>query len=400
MQPFDLFLNVTDQSSDYHKQIVMNIFNMGWEHPSIVQRDVIPKMLQDFSDFVFQAPSGQGKTGTFLIPLLWKVPKNFVGIFAIILLPTRELALQVLEVAEMLAKDTDVVVLNYIGKTKNKDIKLDIKRPIFIVGTLGKIQALAETHDIVPKYLVLDEADSFFNTNVNAVDEIHELFGKILGLDTHVVFSSATYSNEIKDFVESQMKHENGDGLFHKDTIIMFKDKDQITLEGIKQRYIVGNYESRQSRNYNTMYYKSLDLVAIINDFCVTKAIIFVNTKRNAEIVHNTLEKQQFESLITHGDIDQQERKRILDEFTQGRCNFLISTDLLSRGIDISNISHVFNLEIPICSETYIHRIGRSGRHGKTGVTISIVTQQELKLLEDYCREYHGDLQELSSSDI
>ena len=398
-ESFDLFLGYNNDDNSRKFEIIRNIFKLGWECPTIVQSNVIPKILGDFSDIIFQAPSGQGKTGAFLIPLIWKMPENYTGIYAVILLPTRELAQQVFNVANSLTENTDIELLHFIGKIPDKDNSIEmIKRrnkPLILIGTLGKLHKLSNNYKIVTDYFVVDEADNFFTGKEDSIIEIMSLFSNITDNLTHVIFSSATYSDSVKKFIE----HETGNNkLFHNDAVIIYKDNEEITLDGINQRYILVNYSNHIYSKI--MEYKAEDLISVINDFCVTKSVIFVNTINNAMIVHRTLTNNEFSSAVIHGEMDQSKRTEIINKFKRNQINYLIATDLIARGIDITDISHVFNLEIPKSAETYIHRIGRSGRHGRVGTAISIVTDNDLELLQKYCENYSAKLEALCEPDI
>lgn len=401
-KPFDEFLKYTEGvSTQNQNNILRNIFMYGWERPTIVQQEVIPAILNKVSDIVFQAPSGQGKTGAYLIPIIWSIPEDYHGIYAMIVLPTRELAIQVCTVAKELIKNTNIELLHFIGKIPdNPDAKKIIKegsKPIIVIGTMGKISSLVESCKIITDYFIVDEADNFFadlhDKKGKQMDhaEILNIFFDVSDKDTHLIFSSATYSDPVKKFIESNVGDQK---LFHSDTKFIYKEKQEITLEGIKQEYIEVEYGPRK---YNHIIaFKAEDLISVINDFCVTKSVIFVNSIKSAKTVYNTMVKEQFNAIVIHSEMDQSERNSIIDKFRKGVVNYLIATDLIARGIDINDISHVFNLEIPNNAETYVHRIGRSGRHGRVGTAVSIVDRYELEKLQHYCNLYSAELKPLT----
>lgn len=348
------------------EQLLRNIYSYGWCEMSLAQQRMLPKLLGcDFDDVSFQFPSGMGKSGVYLLTLLYNMEYK-PEIKGLIVLPSRELAIQVFNDCRSLSRNMDVNICLCIGRKELSQV--DSNKPTIVIGTCGRIIDVMYNknckyfnQDLNLEYLIIDEADKLINNNdINDIQKIVKLCND----DTHILNISATFSNNVRDFIRNKLMRKNGNNI--EDYI----DDCEVTLNGISQYYVdlTGIIEKR-----NIFYNKISVLMDIIPALAISRGIIFVNTTEHAKQVYRTLQKENFTCDIIYGKMTQDERNKIMKNFTNSGINFLIATDLISRGIDFKDISCVIQLELPKNIEDYIHRIGRSGRYGKTGQAINIV---------------------------
>ena len=276
---------------------------------------------------------------------------------AIIITPTRELGEQVYSVASQLSKYTPFKLACCIGGTNIKEGLANLKHCNVVIGTMGRIKHMIEIDKIKlthVKLVVLDEADDILSIGYS--ETVLEFLEKVKG-KSQICLISATMSKSVFSVT---------DKFLDKPNKVLLK-KNQVAVDVILQFYI----------NVEIEDYKFETLLDLYNIISTSQTIIFCNTIRKVTWLNEKLLENNFSITTVHGQMNQQERNSIVDEFRQGKTRLLLTTDLLARGIDIPTVSLVINYDLPSVRETYIHRIGRSGRFGKKGVSISFVKMDD-----------------------
>ena len=340
------------------REVLQAIEEMGFVNPSEVQEHTIPEIL-DGHDLLAQAQTGTGKTASFGIPMIEKIQdNNYETLQGLVLVPTRELARQVSEELQKLSKHkTFIKVLAiYGGADMGKQLR-ELKRGAsIVVGTPGRIMDHMKRktlHLSNLKFLVLDEADEMFDMGFR--DDMKTIIEKTND-DRQTLFFSATFDNEIKEF--SKLYQNNP-----KKVII---EKKELTAEKIKQYYLELN------RNMKTEILNRLILI-----HKPKKSIIFCNTKRMVENLEEEIAQKGYKVDSLHGDMRQSSRDNVMKKFRKGTIDVLIATDVAARGLDVSDIDIVFNYDLPQQAEYYVHRIGRTARAGKKGLSFTFVTSRD-----------------------
>lgn len=340
------------------REVLQAIEEMGFVNPSEVQEQTIPEILNGH-DLLAQAQTGTGKTASFGIPMIEKiVDNNYESLQALVLVPTRELARQVSEELKKLSKHKTFirVLAIYGGADMGKQLR-ELKRGAsIVVGTPGRVMdhMKRKTIDLSDlKFLVLDEADEMFDMGFR--DDMKTIIEKTND-DRKTLFFSATFDNEIKEF--SKLYQTNP-----KKVII---EKKELTAEKIKQYYLELN------RNMKTEILNRLILI-----HKPKKSIIFCNTKRMVENLEEEIAQKGYKVDSLHGDMRQSSRDNVMKKFRKGTIDVLIATDVAARGLDVSDIDIVFNYDLPQQAEYYVHRIGRTARAGKKGLSFSFVTSRD-----------------------
>lgn len=340
------------------REVLQAIEEMGFVSPSEVQEQTIPEIL-DGHDLLAQAQTGTGKTASFGIPMIEKiVDNNYESLQALVLVPTRELARQVSEELQKLAKHKNFirVLAIYGGADMGKQLR-ELKRGAsIVVGTPGRIMdhMKRKTIDLSDlKFLVLDEADEMFDMGFR--DDMKTIIDKTND-DRQTLFFSATFDNEIKEFSK----------LYQKSPKKVIIEKKELTAEKIKQYYLELN------RNMKTEILNRLILI-----HKPKKSIIFCNTKRMVENLEEEIAQKGYKVDSLHGDMRQSSRDNVMKKFRKGTIDVLIATDVAARGLDVSDIDIVFNYDLPQQAEYYVHRIGRTARAGKKGLSFTFVTSRD-----------------------
>lgn len=326
-----------------------------------VQEQAIPALM-DEKDVIAQAQTGTGKTLAFLLPIMEKVNKDQPFVQALIITPTRELALQVTAVARKLAPVKKVNLLTaYGGQDVTQQVK-KLKGTIHIViGTPGRLldHLRRKTVDLSRvAMLVLDEADQMLD--MGFLKDVEQIIHKTPETRQTMLFS-ATMPKEIRDLASRYMREP-----LH----IRIQSKN-ITLDEIRQIAIETTDRSRQDA-----------LCKAIDEYRPFMAIIFCRTKRRVSALNFALHKRGYNSDEIHGDLTQAKREKVMRAFRNGKIQFLVATDVAARGLDIEGITHVFNFDIPQDTESYIHRIGRTGRAGQTGIAVTLVAPKDRGALD------------------
>ncbi|EAR94198.1 DEAD/DEAH-box helicase (macronuclear) [Tetrahymena thermophila SB210] len=339
-------------------ELLRGIVEKGWDKPSPVQEETIPLTIAG-SSIIARAKNGTGKTASFVIPILEQLDttKNFIQ--SLILVPTRELALQVSSVAKELGKYLNVNVMVSTGGTSFKEDVLRLQNkesPVhIIVATPGRILDLAKKNIAnlsQCQIIALDEADKLLSQDfVLIIEEILEFLKK----DRQIMLFSATFPNSVKQFKEKHMADCK--------TVNMM---DELTLKGVTQYYA-----------YLEEKLKVQCLNHLAAKLQINQAIIFCNSTKRVELLANKIIEQGYSCFYIHAKMEQHHRNKVFHNFTQGQGRFLVSSDLFTRGIDVQTVNVVINFDFPKNSETYLHRIGRSGRFGHLGLAINFITDED-----------------------
>lgn len=379
------FETVIDIRNDRDMQLLRNIYAYGWSEMSLAQQTMLPRLINKdtYNDVSFQYPSGMGKSGVYILTMLYNLSRN-ACVSGLIILPTRELANQVYTVSCALARNLQINICRCIGKEVLSDVNPDW--PTIVVGTCGKVIDVLCKKGGKPirqscflEYFVVDEVDNFINDNHNKnLHDLESIVKTLCNTDTHLITVSATFSNYVRDFIRSKMMNKDGKN------IEMYLDDCEVTLNGITQYYVdLTDIVTRQNV-FNAKIETLLDIIPIIG---ISRGIIFVNHAGHAKQVFDVLTEEKYTCDVIYGKMNQEERNAIMKKFVHSGTNFLIATDLIARGIDFKDIACVIQLELPVNMEDYIHRIGRSGRYGKVGKAISIICgeeeQHDLDILKD-----------------
>jgi translation initiation factor 4A len=357
------------------ENILRGIYSYGFERPSAIQQRAIRPLILG-RDTIGQAQSGTGKTAAFGIGSLSRIDYQKFQCQALLLAPTRELALQIQKVCLSLGDYVKIKCHACIGGTSVRDDIDKLRAGVhMVVGTPGRVNDMAgKSHLRLDDCLVfvLDEADEMLSRGFK--DQIYDIF-KALPPTVQVALFSATMPPDILDLTSK----------FMRDPIRILVKNDELTLEGIRQFYIAIDKED----------WKVETLCDLYETLTITQAIIYCNTRRKVDFLSDELQKRDFTVSCMHADLDQKERDLIMREFRSGSSRILISTDLLARGIDVQQVSLVINFDLPASLENYLHRIGRSGRFGRKGVAINFVTADSVRTLKDIERFYHTQIEEM-----
>jgi ATP-dependent RNA helicase DeaD len=334
--------------------------SMGFNQMTEVQELSIPILLQH-KDLIVRSKTGSGKTGAFLIPIVHSIePKGHPQ--ALIVLPTRELAVQVSTVAQKLTfKGGLRIAVVYGGASINMQIQ-KLRNADIVIGTPGRIIDLMDRGALRTervKFMVLDEADLMLD--MGFIEDVETIIART-PKDRQTMLFSATMPEEIVGIAKKHMRHDA--------VKLTVGEEEQLTVSTITHTYFVAN-----GRN------KFAALMAYIEKFEPKKCIIFTSTQRESEYVHRFLALNGFDAILMHGGLTQAKREHSLREFRE-RARFLISTNLASRGLDIPDISDIINFDAPDDPKIYVHRVGRSARMGKNGRAFTIFGVDQGELME------------------
>eukprot|EP00008_Paramoeba_atlantica_P006095 CAMPEP_0201487528 /NCGR_PEP_ID=MMETSP0151_2-20130828/13833_1 /ASSEMBLY_ACC=CAM_ASM_000257 /TAXON_ID=200890 /ORGANISM="Paramoeba atlantica, Strain 621/1 / CCAP 1560/9" /LENGTH=404 /DNA_ID=CAMNT_0047872587 /DNA_START=123 /DNA_END=1337 /DNA_ORIENTATION=- len=359
--------------------LLRGVYAMGFEKPSAIQQRAILPIIEG-RDVIAQAQSGTGKTATFAIGILQRIDAALIACQALVLAPTRELAQQIQKVVLALGDYFNVRCHSCIGGTRVSDDVARLKDGVHIVvGTPGRVMDMLMRKVLDPtnvKLFVLDEADEMLSRGFK--DQIYDIFTNLPTGSLQVVLCSATMPPEALEITER----------FMNNPIQILVKRKELTLEGIRQFYIDVEKEN----------WKLDTLCDLYDTLNITQAVIFCNTRRKVDYLTEQMRSRQFTVSSTHGDISQQERNVILEEFRTGSSRILITTDLLARGIDVQQVSLVINYDLPKDPECYLHRIGRSGRFGRKGVAINFVTKEDLVTFRQLEQFYNTQIEEMPAN--
>jgi ATP-dependent RNA helicase DeaD len=334
------------------------IAKMGFENPSEIQTQAIPVLMEGDIDFIGQAQTGSGKTAAFVLPLLEKLDFKSPTLQALILAPTRELANQIHEEIQKLSAFEPIRSMSVYGGTPTglqiKDLKA--RKPQIVVGTPGRVMDLIDRGVLkfdATKFVILDEADEmldmgFFEDVTTIIAEIPE---------KKIWMFSATMPGPIADLVNREFSN----------PVIVKVTKKVLTADSVDQKLVVVRRENQTEALCRFMDFSD-----------EMYAIIFTKTKIGAKELTDELNARGYPTDALHGDMDQAARDMTMRKFKEKKINLLVCTDVAARGIDVNNLTHVINFGLPQDNESYVHRIGRTGRGGSKGISLSIVEPSEL----------------------
>lgn len=349
-------------------EILKALKNLGFEEPSEVQKEVIPEMLNK-NDIVVKSQTGSGKTASFGIPLCNLINEEENTVKALILVPTRELAMQVKDDISNIGRLKKIRCAAIFGKQPFNEQIRELKQRVHIVcGTPGRVidhikRGNLDTSKI--EYVIIDEADKMLN--MGFIDQIAEVLDT-LPKNRGTSLFSATIPSEIEGLYSKYMKEPK---------VLNIKSK-VFNRDKISEKYIIANRED-----------KFKILLKLIYAYTDEAAIIFCNTKDSVKSLSSLLKKEKIKVNELHGDMEQKDRLKIMESFKNKEFKVLVATDIAARGIHINNITNVFNYEVPMEKESYVHRIGRSGRGEKNGLAITLTSIKEKRFLDDI-EEYIG----------
>lgn len=355
--------------------LLRGIYSYGFENPSKIQHLAIPKLVTG-NDLIAQAQSGTGKTGAFVTGALQKLNEEDKNTQVLIISPTRELVHQIAEVVKELSKYMKVSVMEVVGGTNIFECRKDLENnPQIIIGTPGRVLDMIQKKSLFTdkiNTLIFDEADEilsygFKDTIYNIVQYIPE--------NTQICLFSATIPEDVLELSTKFMNNPEK---------ILVK-KEQLTLEGITQFFI----------NIKVNEWKFEVLKDLYDTINISQCIIYINSKNKLMDIYTNLTKENFPVTYIHGELSTNERKEVMENFRSGHSRILLSTDLLSRGIDVQQLSLVINFDLPKSKETYIHRIGRSGRYGRKGVSINLVTDRDINYMKEIETFYDTKIEEM-----
>lgn len=356
-------------------ELLKGIYAYGFEAPSAIQSRAIMQIIKG-KDTIAQAQSGTGKTATFSIGMLEAIDTKSRECQAIILSPTRELAQQIQHVVEQLSCYMKIRTHACTGgKQVGEDIKKLQQGLQIISGTPGRVLDIIKRNQVSTrniKILVLDEADELMMKGFK--EQIYDIY-RHLPPTVQVVVVSATLSSEVLEVTNK----------FMTDPVKILVKKEEVALEGIKQYYVQCEKEE----------WKFDTLCDLYDNLTITQAVIFCNTKTKVDWLAKQMKKANFAVSSMHGDMQQEKREAVMKEFRAGVSRVLISTDIWARGIDVQQVSLVINYDLPLDIANYVHRIGRSGRFGRKGAAINLVTRDDRKQLREIEKHYNVKIKEL-----
>lgn len=336
------------------EEILKAVEDMGYTHPSTIQIQSIPLLLEG-KDVIGQAQTGTGKTASFAIPIIDQVDPSLNRPQALILCPTRELAVQVEGEIVKLSKYKRGISSTciYGGEAIDRQIKSLKKGVQIVVGTPGRIMDHMDRGTLKLDnvgIIVLDEADEMLDMGFR--EDIENILSDCPE-ERQTVFFSATMPKPIMDLTKK----------FQNNPEIVKVQRKELTVENITQVY----YEVKQALKLELM-----SRLINLNQFALS--VVFCNTKRVTDEVTEELMARGIMAEALHGDLSQAQRTKVMGKFRKGHVSVLVATDVAARGIDVDNVEAVFNFDLPLDEENYVHRIGRTGRAGKFGTAISFVT--------------------------
>jgi translation initiation factor 4A len=357
--------------------IMRSIYAYGFENPSEIQKKAIPPIKANM-DLIAQAQSGTGKTGAFVIGVLSQINHTKQATQAIVLAPTHELVSQIHSVFCNLSHYMEgIVVRKMVGGTPISDDIQELREqtPHIIVGCTGRVFDMIKRRAISVadvRTCVLDEADEMLS--IGFKDQIYNIF-KQLPADVQIALFSATMPPAILQLTEK----------FMRDPVRITMLPQELNLEGIKQYFVA----------LHTDYDKIERLKELFSMLTVSQTIIYANDVRRVKDLHQAMLDDGFSVCCIHRDMTKQERNETITKFRDGRFRTLISSNITARGIDVQQVNTVINFDIPRSVDTYLHRIGRSGRWGRKGVAINFMTKSDVWHMKNIERHYNINIEEM-----
>ena len=366
-----------DDLPEVKQELLRGIYAHGFETPSPIQKKAIVPLF-DGKDIIAQAQSGTGKTGCFTIGTLQRIDSDIQTTQALIMAPTRELSCQIKKVLDaignMIPNLTSQLLVG--GTSTDADGEKLIKNtPQVVIGCPGRIHDMIRRKRLQMKDLklvIMDEADEMLSHGFK--EQVYNIF-QFLPTHVQVALFSATLPNEIANLTEK----------FMRDPVKILVKAEQLTLEGIEQYYVA----------LDTDEYKYEALKDLYGVLSLSQSIIYCNSVRRVEELYEAMITDNFPVCRIHSNMDKHERQASFNEFASGKMRVLISSNVTARGIDVQQVSTVINFDIPKCVNTYLHRIGRSGRWGRKGMGINFVTKRDIHSMKEIEQHYHTEIKEL-----
>ena len=365
---------------DVSPEILRGIYASGFEKPSPIQRRAI-KPLMDGKDIIGQAQSGTGKTATFTIGALTHVKVEEKTTQVLVLSPTRELSIQTANVMKMVGSMMDgLTVQTLVGGSSIDEDSSNLKNnvPHVITGCPGRVYDMMRREKIVSKnikLIIMDEADEMLSTGFK--EQVYNILQNLKN-DVQVALFSAT----LPDYIHSITSK------FMRDPVKIYVKAEQLTLEGISQYYVAVENDMQK---YDTLK----DLYSVIS---VSQCIIYANSVKRVSDLYDAMTEDGFPVCRIHSNMEKKDRDQAFLDFKTGRYRVLISSNVTSRGIDIQQVSVVINFDVPKCVHNYLHRIGRSGRWGRKGVGINLVTRRDMSKLREIEQHYSTQIDEMPAA--
>jgi translation initiation factor 4A len=362
---------------DVNPKLLRGIYAYGFENPSPIQQQAIKPLIMG-RDIVVQAQSGTGKTATFTIGALANVDVSDNNTQILVLSPTKELTIQTAKVFESLGSMMEGlrVQILYGGSIIEEGSSFSNKKiPHVICGCPGKVFDMMRRNRISCKKIklvILDEADEMLSAGFK--DQVYNIF-QFFNSNIQVALVSATLPDSINTIVEKIMRN----------PVRVSVKREMLTLEGIVQYYIAVD-DDRQK--YATLK----DLYSLIS---ISSSIIYCNSVKRVQDLYEAMKEDEFSVGRIHSGMDKEERATAFNDFKTGHTRVLISSNVTARGIDIQQVSVVVNFDVPKCVNTYLHRIGRSGRWGRKGVGINMITRRDVAKLKEIEQYYSTQISEM-----
>ena len=366
-----------DDLPEVKQELLRGIYAHGFETPSPIQKKAIVPLF-DGKDIIAQAQSGTGKTGCFTIGTLQRIDSDIQTTQALIMAPTRELSCQIKKVLDAIGNMIPNLTSQLLVGGTSTDAdgeKLTKNTPQVVIGCPGRIHDMIRRKRLQMKDLklvIMDEADEMLSHGFK--EQVYNIF-QFLPTNVQVALFSATLPNEIANLTEK----------FMRDPVKILVKAEQLTLEGIEQYYVA----------LDTDEYKYEALKDLYGVLSLSQSIIYCNSVRRVEELYEAMITDNFPVCRIHSNMDKHERQASFNEFASGKMRVLISSNVTARGIDVQQVSTVINFDIPKCVNTYLHRIGRSGRWGRKGMGINFVTKRDIHSMKEIEQHYHTEIKEL-----
>tara|TARA_Y100000992_G_scaffold301917_1_gene274167 strand:- start:5190 stop:6434 length:1245 start_codon:yes stop_codon:yes gene_type:complete len=366
--------------SSHVMQILRGIYAYGFENPSPIQQKALPPMLLG-RDLIAQAQSGTGKTGAFTTGCLNLINPDEKMVQAIIMSPTRELAMQTKGVCEALGSflKNFNIILCVGGDSVDKNIKdLAENKPQIVCGCPGRIHDMIRRNAIQSKnikVMVLDEADEMLSTGFK--EQVYNIF-QFMPKDIQLCLFSATIPNDCAELTKK----------FMRDPVKILVSNENLTLEGITQYKVCVEDDQQKYATLKDLY----------GALSVSQCIIYCNSVKRVKDLYNALLEDGYPACCIHSSMEKAERTEAYKDFKSGKSRVLVSSNVTARGIDIQQVSIVINFDVPKCVHTYLHRIGRSGRWGRKGMGINFVTARDSRYTRNIEQHYSCKLEELPAT--
>lgn len=365
------------ESLEIPEWLTEKLKNYNIQVPTDVQEEAIPFILQG-KDLIGQSPTGTGKTLSYLLPLLTKINPDEKGIKVIILAPTRELAVQIAKLSNELTNDFGILTVPILGGVNlQRQIENLKKKPQLIVGTPGRVRELIQLRKInaqTVKSIVVDEADKMWQSGF--FEEVQSIIKSTLR-DRQVILVSATMT---PNMVAASLK------MLNQPEMVNLSRENKVAPT-IKHIYFLSQEKDKAER-----------LKKLMSNYKPQKALVFINSNKGVMPFVNRFRELGFSAEGLNSDLNSLERKAVLEKFRSGKAKMLVTTDLFARGMDVNNIDIVFNFDIPIDAEYYIHRVGRTGRAGKAGLAINFVTPEQKFIMNKYEKQLDISIEEWALS--